>query len=566
MLKFPGKILAKFMQKNMTLKNTSNNKIKNKKQKNLSSANNGENKAPKIKIQFYNTLGRKLQEFKPLSKDKVVNMYNCGPTIYDFAHVGNFRSFIFADTLRRVLEYFGFKVNQVMNITDVGHLTSDDDLGEDKIIKGLRREQKDKGEKITVYDLINMYTKHFKNDIAELNIRTPTYMPHASAHVEDMIRLIEELVKKGYAYVTKKAVYFDVTKFKDYTKLSNQALDEKIVGARNEVNVDPDKKHPADFRLWQLDQPNHLMQWDSPWGKGFPGWHIECSAMSMKYLGPTLDIHTGGVDHIPVHHTNEIAQSEAATGKPFSRFWMHNEFLTVEGGKMSKSLGNFYTLQDIKKMGFKPMHLRYFYLTAKYRAKLDFSKKALESAKNSYEKILLMYKTILAEISKHIFVHKKSCKSTLEKINKLMKKYYLPEDPQRILTYSKAYGLAKSKKAKEYIVKFSGALADDLNTPVGISHLLSGLKDASLDMYDKLLLLSLFENVLGLKLSDYKDPLFEAVKYDCKKAKEILDLLLTRDKARKNKDFNTADKIRNKLSKLGYNVIDSVTAGTIILN
>ncbi len=516
---------------------------------------------------FFNTMTRKIEVFKPL-KNKTVRMYNCGPTIYYFAHIGNFRAFVFADMLRRTLEFLGYKVTQVMNITDVGHLTSDDDLGEDKIIKGLRRERERTGKDITVYDIINLYTKHFKEDINKLNIKTPTYMPHASAHVEDMIKIIKTLVDKGYAYVTKHAVYFDVTKFKDYTKLSKQALDEKIVGARNEVNVDPEKKNPADFRLWQLDQPDHLMQWDSPWGKGFPGWHIECSAMSMHFLGETLDIHTGGVDHIPVHHTNEIAQSEAATGKQFSRFWMHTEFLTVEGGKMSKSLGNFYTLNDIIEMGYKPMHLRYFYLTAKYRTVLDFSKKALKDSANAYTKLLETYHVARSSYVQDFLKANGVNTKSFKELDRYFASLFLPS-LQKVEYDITLKDLLKKKNfedIKEIIKSFAEALAHDLNTPKALAAIWQILKDTNKPLESKLKVYTLVINVLGLKMepsvSVYEN-LADSQSLD--KVSLLLELVDKRNEARGNKDWNNADTIRDKISELGYNVIDMKKEGSIII-
>ncbi len=517
--------------------------------------------------EFYNTLGRKLQKFH-IKPGGTVRIYNCGPTVYDFAHIGNFRAFVFADTLRRALEFLGYKVIQVMNITDVGHLTSDDDLGEDKILKGLRRRQKTSGKKLTVEDVIRYYTSAFLRDIKELNLKRPTYMPRASMHVEDMIKIIKTLIDKGYAYVTKKAVYFDVSKFKDYTKLYPQALDEKIVGARAEVNVDPEKRHPADFRLWQLDQPNHLMQWDSPWGRGFPGWHIECSAMSMKYLGETLDIHTGGVDHIPVHHTNEIAQSEAATGKPFSVFWMHNEFLTVDGGKMSKSLGNFYTLTDVKKMGYSPMHLRYFYLTAKYRAKLDFSKKALDAAKQAFDKMQWYYNVARAAAVKEFLKKRGVSIMSFKKLERYFKQMYLPyirgrrkESTSEALMSSKRF-----RPVKSYIEKAARAIANDLNTPEVLAIIWDVLKSQEISTKNKLKIFPIVYDVLGLKLDTAINPLERLLdEGNIEEVKRVLELLAKRDDARQRKDYQEADAAREELVKMGYNVVDTADSGSVVV-
>ena len=346
----------------------------------------------KIPIFLFNTKGRKLQEFKPITKG-IVKYYSCGPTVYDYAHIGNMFSFTFSDLLRRLFTFWGYKVVQVMNITDVGHLTHDADMGEeDRIMKALGKWQKNKKkQKIDVQDIIDYYTAWFVRDLVLLNVKLPTFMPFASHHVKEMQDLIQVLLDKGFAYKTSSAIYYHVPKFKDYTKLYPQALEEKLEQARKEVKKDPTKKHPADFRLWQLDQPNHIMQWETSWGKGFPGWHIECSAMSMKYLGYTFDIHTGGIDHVPVHHTNEIAQSEACTGKEFANYWLHHQHVKISGEKMSKSLGNFATLQTLLNKGYKPWHIRMFFTLHHYRSVIDFNKKDFEHAVSMYEKLEEFY-------------------------------------------------------------------------------------------------------------------------------------------------------------------------------
>ena len=282
------------------------------------------------KILLYNTLTREKDLFVPITPGEV-GLYTCGPTVYNFQHIGNFKTFIFEDTLVRMLRYNGYDVDHVMNITDVGHLTSDADEGEDKMIKAMRREGK------TVWEIARFYTDAFLNDIDRLNITRPTNLTPATDHIQDMIDLIQCLVDKGHAYVISDGVYYDVATFPKYGELSHQSLDEQEAGARVEVNVE--KHNPADFALWKRADATHAMRWPSPWGEGFPGWHIECSAMSMKYLGETFDIHCGGVDHIPIHHENEIAQSEGCTGKQFVHYWMHSEFLLINSGKMSKEQG-----------------------------------------------------------------------------------------------------------------------------------------------------------------------------------------------------------------------------------
>ncbi|MBM3281935.1 MAG: cysteine--tRNA ligase, partial [Candidatus Diapherotrites archaeon] len=333
---------------------------------------------------LYNTLARQKQEFSTLNNTPKVGLYACGPTVYSYAHIGNFRAYVAWDVLRRVLERNKFKPTHVMNITDVGHLQNDSDTAEDKLEKAAREEKK------TPFEIAEFYTKIFLQDASKLHILPPTILCKATDHIPEMIKLIQKLEKKGYTYTTPHGIYFDVQKFPGYGKISGQNL-EQLKQVRESVERDPFKHHPADFRLWQLAQPSHAMQWDSPWGRGYPGWHIECSAMSMKYLGETFDIHVGGNDHIPIHHPNEIAQSEGATGKPFVRFWLHNSFMKVDGSKMSKSLGNVYTVSDLEKRGFSPVDYRYLLLTAHYRSELNFtfdSLSAAQRARNSWNEFI----------------------------------------------------------------------------------------------------------------------------------------------------------------------------------
>ena len=295
-------------------------------------------------LRLYNTLSREKEDFVPVGK--TVTMYSCGPTVYNYAHIGNLRTYVFMDIVRRVLRYDGYKLKGVMNITDVGHLLSDGDTGEDKMELAAKKQQK------SPYEIAAYYTDVFFKDIAALNIGKPEIIAKATDHIQDMIEYVKKLVELGYGYETSDGIYFDISKFKDYGKLSRLNLDDQIAGARVEVN--DEKRHPADFALWKKAPKEHIMQWPSPWGMGYPGWHIECSAMSRKYLGSLIDIHSGGVDHIPVHHENEIAQSEALEGHKTVNYWLHGEFMLVDGGKMSKSLGNTYTIAQLEEMATRP--------------------------------------------------------------------------------------------------------------------------------------------------------------------------------------------------------------------
>jgi cysteinyl-tRNA synthetase len=477
-------------------------------------------------IQLYNTLGRSKQKFVSITPGEV-KLYTCGPTVYDYAHIGNLRYFTFVDTLRRTLEYFGYKVHHVMNITDVGHLSDDGDLGEDKMLRAVARESKKQGKEFTVWDLASFYTTAFRNDVASMNILPPHNLTPATEHIQQMIDMIEKLIEKGYAYVTKSAVYYDVTKFKEYSKLSGQEIDDKLVGVRDEVVVDADKKHPADFRLWQLDQPDHAMQWDSPWGRGFPGWHIECSAMAKAYLGDTIDIHTGGIDHIPVHHTNEIAQSEATTGKEFAKFWMHVNFLRVNNEKMSKSTGNFYILSDLVKKKFPPIVLRYFYLSAHYRTSVNFTLEGLEAVKNAYNNLIDAVKVI---------------KSVVDR------------DGEKDIELSEA--------AQEYLNGIEAFFADDLNTPGAIGIVWDMVK-SGISSQEKYKILKKVDRVLGLKLTDVET--FYSSPVIIQKAKDEAEKLVSlREAAKVQKNWGKADDLRKQVEKLHFTVVDT-REGTVIL-
>ncbi|MDD3460965.1 MAG: cysteine--tRNA ligase, partial [Mesotoga sp.] len=334
-----------------------------------------------MEILLTNTMSRKKEVFKPLREGEV-GIYTCGLTVYNFAHIGNLRAYVFADTLKRMFLFNGYKVNHVMNITDVGHLTGDEDEGEDKMEAGARREGK------TVWEIVDFYTKAFFDDLKRLRIIFPTVTCRATRHVDDMIDMIRKIESNGYTYVAGGNVYFDTSKLPDYGKLARLKLDED--NTRSRVESDPYKRNPFDFVLWftRYKYDSHAMQWDSPWGRGFPGWHIECSAMSSKYLGERFDIHTGGIDHIPIHHTNEIAQSEAAFGHEWVNYWLHSEFLVIgEGEKMSKSLGNFITLQTLIDKGYDPAEYRYYLLGAHYKKQLAFTLEALDGAKSAMKRL-----------------------------------------------------------------------------------------------------------------------------------------------------------------------------------
>ncbi|MFN4212761.1 MAG: cysteine--tRNA ligase [Microgenomates group bacterium] len=458
-------------------------------------------------MNLYNTITRKIEKFQPLNPPRVT-LYTCGPTVYDFTHIGHLRTYTNNDVLKRTLNYLGYQVKHVMNITDVGHLTGDDDTGEDKLEKGAKRVGK------TVWVVAAFYTDFFFKSTDSLNILRPDIICRATDHIKEMIDLIQILEKKGYTYETKEALYFNVAKFKNYGRLSRQPLSQKLKGAREEVYIDPEKKHPADFALWfkRVGRfANHSMHWTSPWGDGFPGWHIECSAMSMKYLGETIDIHAGGVDHIPVHHENEIAQSEVATGKPFVRYWFHNNFLLVEGEKMSKSLGNFYTIDDIKKKNIEPAALRYLFLQSHYRQVLNFTWNSVLSAQEGYNKL---------------------------------KEYVLTLRQQKERT---ALSSDKLKKIDLFRQRFLEAVSNDLQTPQALSFMWEMLK-SNIPSTDKLDLLLEFDQVLGLKLNEItQDEVPE----------EIIKLAKERQKARQKQDFEKADELRKKIQQLGWKIEDS---------
>ena len=454
-------------------------------------------------MKLYNTLTRKIEDLTPLNPPNV-SLYTCGPTVYDYTHVGHMRAYVINDLLKRTLDYCGFKVTRVMNITDVGHLTGDNDTGIDKLEKGAKKASK------SVWEVVKFFTDYFFITTDALNILRPDITCKATDHISDMIQLINRLKQNGLVYETKEALYFDVTKFKNYGKLSGQKLEDKVQAARDDINVDPEKKHPADFSLWfkRVGRfADHTMYWPSPWGDGFPGWHIECSAMGMKYLGETIDIHTGGIDHIPVHHENEIAQSEGATGKQFVKIWFHNNFLTVDGQKMSKSLGNIYKLEDLKKHGIGPLAVRYLFLQSHYRQLMNFT---WESAKASQEAF-----TRLKEIALNL-------------------------RPQKNLI------TLKSQKAINYQKQFIDAISTDLQTPQAIAVMWDMIKsDIAND--EKYFLLLDFDKVFGLNLGKM---IKEKVPVN------IIKLAEARLEARRLKDFNMSDKLRIRIENAGYKIED----------
>lgn len=452
-------------------------------------------------LRLYNTLTRTIENFQPLHLNASVSMYSCGPTVYDYQHIGHMRRYVGDDMLVRVLKYNGYKVDHVMNITDVGHLVSDSDTGEDKMEKGARKYGK------SVWNIAKKFEKQFWISIDELNIKRPDYVMHATDYIADQIALIKILEEKGYTYRIDDGVYFDTTKFKNYYQLSRQNPQALKAGAR--VDIVAGKKHPEDFALWKFSPKNEKrqMEWESPWGIGFPGWHIECSAMSMKTLGATLDIHTGGIDHINVHHTNEIAQSEAATGKQFVRYWVHHNFLVVEGEKMSKSLGNFFTVQDVVKKGFNPMHLRYLYLQTHYRQEMNFTWESLEAAGNAYDRLV-----------------------------------------KEIATFTSSSG-----GAKQFEQQFTDNINDDLNIPKALATVWELIRsDEALPA--RAASLSKMDTVLGLNL------FATAVKQEALEIPQsILNLVKEREGLRKIGDFAASDEMREKIRSLGWEVSDTKT-------
>ena len=458
-----------------------------------------------------NTLTHKKEKFTLINPPKV-GMYTCGMTVYDYAHIGHGRKYVTDDILKRVLTVNGYEVEHVQNVTDVGHLVSDADEGEDKLEKGAAKQGK------TVWEVAEFFTNNFYESMDKLNIEKPNFICKATDHIKEQIELVQKLMDKEFAYDTPEAVYFDISKFPKYGEAFGQKLEDKKVAVRGEVQTGEHKKNPADFALWFKRMgrfQNHTMHWDSPWGDGFPGWHIECSAMSMKYLGEQIDIHTGGEDHISIHHPNEIAQSEASTGKtPFVKYWLHTAFLMVDGRKMSKSLNNFYTVEDVEKKGFDPLALRYLYLGAHYRDPLNFTWDSLEASQTALSKLK-------SQISQ---LHQSSAGESNRTV--------LSED--------------KEMKIEEYRNEFSEAINDDLNTARGLAVLWSmlGSNIPSGDKYD---LAMSFDEILGLKLNETKS---------IEIPENISSLMEERDRLRSEGKFEEADKIRDRIKDAGFDVND----------
>lgn len=451
-------------------------------------------------IKLYNTLSRKKEVFKPL-KDKKVRLYTCGPTVYWYAHIGNLRTFIFEDILKRVLEYNGYRVKHLMNITDVGHLTSDEDSGEDKI------ELRAKQEKKSAWQIADFYTKTFKKDLKALNIIPPTLWAKATDYIKEQIEFIKILERKGFTYKIDDGVYFDTSKLKTYGRLQGKKLKIKA-GAR--VKLVAGKKNPADFALWKFTPPGvkRQMEWDSPFGRGFPGWHTECVVISKKFLGIPFDIHCGGIDHILIHHTNEIAQAEAAFGKILANFWLHGEFLTIQGGRMGKSEGNIIILEELIKKKINPLAYRYLCLTTHYKSKLNFSWKSLDAAKNALDNLYERIQGI--------------------KISKQTKE--------------------KSKIALRYLNRFFDFINDDLNMPKALAVLWEVVKSPELKKQEKYNLIVEFDKVFGLNLTKIKKTVIPS---------EIKELIEKREKYREEKKWEEADKIREKIKKMGYLLEDT---------
>lgn len=466
------------------------------------------NRKMETKLKLYNTPSRKKEVFTPLNP-KEVTMYTCGMTVYSYTHIGHLRSYLTSDMLCRYLRFLGYNVRQVMNVTDVGHHVSDADDGEDKMERKAKKANK------TPWEIARQYEEIFFDNIGEMNISKPTVIARASEHVGDMIDMIKKLERNGYSYKTSVGLTYDTSKFRRYADFAHLDLENQAAGYR--VQVDDERRNPWDFALWITNKPGHIMKWNSPWGKGYPGWHIECSAMSRKYLGEQIDIHTGGVDHIKIHHTNEIAQSEGASGKKFVNYWVHTEFLMVDGTKMSKSLGNLYTLDNLKENGYSPLSLRYMFLKSDYKKPLDFTWDNLFNAQNELVKIW------------------RRC--------------------VQLENYSGGTVL------ENYISLFKNALNDSVNTPKALS-VLSELLSSKEALADVSATLAEFDKVLGLDLSNaaYQlNKLEDLQKVDYLEKQKATLKLKDRENARLNKDYAEADRIRKEIDALGYSIVDTAT-------
>ena len=451
-----------------------------------------------MKLNLYNTLSRKKEEFTPIND--TVRIYSCGPTVYSFAHIGNFRAYVFMDTLRRVLKYNGYTLKHAMNITDVGHLESYADEGEDKIAKAAKKENKNP------YEIAKYYTDIFLMDFDRLNIDRPEIICKATDHIKEMIEYVSDIVKNGYGYETSRGIYFDISKLDKYPVLSDRKVDEQIAGAR--VEIDKEKRNPEDFALWIKAPESHIMKWESPWGLCYPGWHIECSAMSNKYLGEEFDIHTGGIDHIPTHHENEIAQCKGRCGRIPARFWMHCNFLTVDGGKMSKSLGNIYTINTLMKRGIDPIAYKLFCFSSHYRNQLNFTFEGIEAANKSLTRLREGFRNHLDgndEISDEEILEIKS--------------------------------------------RFEEAINDDLNMPSAMGVVWETIRCPKKSRKIAELLLK-FDEVLGIKMDEKPEKEVDI-------PEEIMKLVEERNQARKDKNWELSDKLRDIIKEKGYTVIDA---------
>ncbi len=468
-------------------------------------------------LRLYNTLGREIQDFRPLVPGKV-GFYGCGPTVYNYAHIGNLRAYVVDDLISRTLRWFGYEVTRVMNITDVGHLTGDDDTGEDRMVRTAQERGK------SVLEIAEFYTKVFLEDCTKLNIMRPSVVCKATEHIDEMIALIKRIEANGYTYFAGGNLYFDVSKFPSYGELARLRLDELQAGAR--VEVDENKRNPADFVLWFTKSKfeNQALVWDSPWGRGYPGWHIECSAMSMKYLGEQFDIHEGGIDHIPVHHTNEIAQSEAATGKKWVNYWLHHEFLVMNAGKMSKSKGGFLTLQTLLDAGYEALDYRYFLLGGHYRSQLQFSYEGLDSARAAR-------------------------RSLSERVLALRAKAGAGAPASGHAGLDAALSDAPNPAVRAKLEAFGEAMADDLSTPRALAELWGLLRDNELPPAEALAAAFAMDEVLGLGLSSIE----KAKEVDLAPAfaAEIENLVRERLEAKKAKNWARADAIRDELKGRG---------------
>jgi len=504
-------------------------------------------------LKLYNTMGKKMEEFKPI-KENFVGFYGCGPTVYNYAHIGNLRAYVFLDILDKTLQYLGYNIKHVMNITDVGHLTGDNDDGKDKMLKTAEERHQ------SVLEVAKFYTDAFIKDIDALNIRHPDVMCKATDHIQDMIELIKKIEANGHTYMAGGNLYFDISTYPDYCKLANLNLEDLVAGAgkRKVAVVDENKKNPGDFVLWFTKSKfeDQAMTWDSPWGRGYPGWHIECSAMSMKYLGKHFDIHTGGIDHVPVHHTNEIAQSEGSFTEedrkegPWVNYWLHNEFLILEGGKMSKSSGNFITLQtelpkekgySLKEKGYAPLDYRFFLLGGHYRKPLVFSINGLDSAKNGREALN-------------------------QRVAKLIERAK-SEDKVELTIENFAEILGKMSVETENLTKFKEGLENDLLTPLALASMQKESNSktekainalASIFVMDKILSLDVIKNAFEvLKKQEEEAKANENAHEGDPEADKINALVQERAKAKSEKNWARCDEIRDELKARGITVTDT---------